>query len=125
MRIAPFIVSLLVVSGCSTLETALPPEVRYGQLYALEEALTHAAARCDDTVTTHRAAYWAQSTAMNIADHSRYLDEGSNALQSARRLVSELGQLRVPAPDDITTCQQYANAAATTREVLASLTHGQ
>ena len=38
--------SLLLLGGCATMEQAISPEVRYGQLYALEDALTTAGDQC-------------------------------------------------------------------------------
>ena len=121
VRMMLIALSLAVISGCSTLETALSPEVRYGQVYALEEALSSAASRCDDADAAHRATYWASVTAMNIADHSRFLDEGSTAQQSAKRLVKQLSALRMSTPDDTSHCGEFASAAATAKQLLVAV----
>lgn len=121
LRMTLIALAPMALWGCATLETTLSPEVRYGQIYALEEALNRAASRCDDAEALQLAAYWTSITAMSLADHSRYLEEGSSAHQSAKSLLKQLGQLRV-APDDTARCRQFAEAATAVRQMLVGLT---
>lgn len=121
LRMTLIALAAMALWGCATLERALSPEVRYGQIYALEEALNGAASRCDDTEAVQLAAYWTSVTAVSLADHSRYLDEGSSAQQDAKSLLRQLGQLRVT-PDESARCRQFAEVAAAVRQMRRSLT---
>ena len=114
--------SLLLISGCAaTLETAFSPEVRYGQLYALKDALTSASNDCSDKDAVFTATYWASATVTNISDHSKFLEAGSVQQAKSKELVIQLYALQYDATNSASHCQQFAIAGNTTRELLALL----
>ena len=113
-------VALLLLSGCASMESAFSPELRYGQLYALQEALTEAATHCGDREATFTANYWAASTAGNIAEHSQFLKADSLPQSKSRELLRQLYSLQQRNQPE-TTCRQFADAGSATRELLAAL----
>lgn len=116
--------SLALLSGCaSTMETAISPEVRYGQLYALENALSTASSDCSDREASFTATYWASTTVGNIADHSKYLETDSLQQSKSKELVAQLYSLQYDATNMASHCQQIEIAGNTTRELLALLNH--
>lgn len=113
--------SLLVLSGCSALDKAISPEVRYGQLYALEDALSTAGNRCSDKEAAFTATYWATTTVNNISEHSEFLEVGGAQQSKSKELVKQLYSLQYVAYDDDANCQRFSIAGGTTRELLALL----
>ena len=113
--------SLLLLGGCATMEQALSPEVRYGQLYALQDALTIASHQCDDREAVFTATYWAGSTVGNIDEHSRFLKDDSAPQQKSKELVKQLYALSYYGADLASQCKQLALAGDTTRELIALL----
>ena len=122
MRTLLISISLLLLSGCaSTIETAFSPEVRYGQLYALENALSTASSDCSDHEASFTASYWASTTVGNISDHSKYLESDSVQQAKSKELISQLYSLQYDATNSASHCKQIAIAGNTTRELLALL----
>lgn len=122
MRMLLFSLSLVLLSSCaSTMETAFSHEVRYGQLYALESALSTASSDCSDREASFTATYWASTTVGNIADHSEYLKDGSVQLAKSKELVSQLYSLQYQTANRASHCKQIAVAGNTTRELLVLL----
>ncbi len=114
--------SLALLSGCaSTIEATFSPEVRYGQLYALENALSTASSDCNDREASFTATYWASTTVGNIADHSKYLETDSLQQIKSKELVAQLYSLQYDANNVASHCQQIEIAGKTTRELLALL----
>ena len=114
--------SLVLLSGCaSTIESAFSPEVRYGQLYALESALNTASSDCNDEEAAFTATYWAATTVGNIADHSEFLKDGSVQQAKSKELVSQLYSLQYQTANSASHCKQISVAGNTTRELLALL----
>ena len=124
MRTLLFSLSLALLSGCTTtLEQAISPEIRYGQLYALENALSTASSDCSDQGASFTATYWATSTVGNISDHSEYLEVGSVEQSKSKELVAQLYSLQYNATNSASHCKQISVAGNTTRELLALLSH--
>ena len=124
MRMLLISLSLALLSGCATtMEQAFSPELRYGQLYALESALTTASSDCSDQEAAFTATYWASTTVGNISDHSEYLEVGSVAQTKSKELVSQLYSLQYASTNTASHCKQISVAGNTTRELLALLSH--
>ena len=116
------IFSLLLISGCAaTMETAFSPEIRYGQLYALEGALSNASSDCSDEDAAFTATYWASATVANISNHSKFLETGSVQQTKSKELVIQLYSLQYDTTNSASHCQQIATAGNTTRELLTLL----
>ena len=116
------IFSLALLSGCaSTIETAFSPELRYGQLYALESALSTASKDCSDKESVFTATYWATTTVGNISRHSQFLEADSPQQAKTKELVNQLYSLQVVAVNQAANCKQFNVAGNTTRELLALL----
>lgn len=113
--------SLLLLSGCATMESAFSPQLRYGQLYALESALTTAGNQCDDEEAAFTATHWATSTVTNISDHSKLLHTDSAPYAKSKQLVKQLYSLQYDATNSASHCQQIAMAGTTTRELITLL----
>ena len=113
--------SLLLLGGCATMEQALSPEVRYGQLYALQDALSTASHRCGDRDAIFTATYWASTTVGNIDEHSRFLLADSEPRMKSKELVKQLYALSYYGADSRAQCEQIALAGNTTRELIALL----
>ena len=113
--------SMLLLGGCATMEQALSPEVRYGQLYALQDALTTAGHKCGDREATFTATYWASTTVGNIDEHSRFLKADSAQQQKSKELVEQLYALAYHGGDSAIQCKQIVLAGNTTRELLVLL----
>ena len=114
--------SLVLLSGCaSTIEATFSPEVRYGQHYALEDALSTASSDCSDKEAAFTAIYWASTTVGNISDHSEYLKDGSVQQAKSKELVSQLYSLQYQSSYSASHCKQISVAGNTTRELLALL----
>ena len=114
--------SLLLLGGCAGMEQTLTPEVRYGQLYALQGALTIASKNCSDREAAFTATYWASTTVGNIDEHSQFLNSGSAEQLKSRELVKQLYLLSYFTHNEVTSCRQFALAGDTTRELLTLLT---
>ncbi|MEN8169007.1 MAG: hypothetical protein ABFS08_02120 [Pseudomonadota bacterium] len=114
----------LLLSGCaSTMEATFSPELRYGQLYALENALTIAGSNCNDKDAVFTATYWASTTVINISDHSEFLEEGSVERTKSKELVKQLYSLRYVTANEESRCHQIAIAGNATRELLTLLSY--
>jgi uncharacterized protein YceK len=111
----------LLLGGCASMESAFSPETRYGQLYALENALTTASNHCSDEEAAYSATYWAAATVTNIADHNTFLEAGSAPHAKSKELVKQLYSLQHNASNQDSQCQQIAMAGTTTRELIALL----
>ncbi len=122
MKVIMISLSLLLLGGCASMEQTLTPEVRYGQLYALQGALTIASHDCSDREAAFTASYWASTTAANIDEHSQFLETGSAEQLKSRELVKRLYALSYLAYHDAASCKQFALAGDTTRELLSLLT---
>lgn len=115
-------VSLLLLSGCTAMESVISPQVRYGQLYALQEALTTASDNCGDQQAAFTANYWAMVTVGNIEQHSQFLAAESPQQLKSKQLVKQLYALHYLSRNDEDNCRQIAVAGNTTRELLTLLT---
>ncbi len=113
--------SLLLLGGCTSMEQALSHEVRYGQLFALQGALTTASHNCSDREAVFTATYWASRTVANIEEHSQFLKSGSDELSKSKELVKQLYSLSYLAHSGASGCKQLALAGDTTRELLSLL----
>lgn len=113
--------SLLLLGGCATMKQALSPEVRYGQLYALQDALTTASHQCGDREAVFTATYWASATVGNIDEHSRFLEDDSAPQQKSKELVKQLYALSYYGRDPASLCERIALAGDTNRELIALL----
>ena len=120
-RVALISLSLLLLGGCATMEQALSPELRYGQLYALHDALTTASHQCGDREAVYTATYWARTTVGTIDEHSRFLEDDSAQQRKSRALVKQLYALSYYGTDTMAQCEQIALAGDTTRELIALL----
>jgi uncharacterized protein YceK len=114
-------ISLLLLGGCASMESAFSPEVRYGQLYALENALTTAGNQCGNEEAAFTATYWASATVNNIAEHSEFLETGSAPQTKSRELVKLLYTLQYNSANPESQCQQLAMAGSATRSLITLL----
>ncbi len=114
--------SLVLLNGCATtMEQAFRPELRYGQLYALEDALNAANSDCSDQEASFSATYWASTALDALTDHNQYLETDSPQQSKSRELIAQLYSLQYDAANVASHCQQIAVAGITTRELLALL----
>lgn len=115
-------ISLLLLSGCASMEQAISPEMRFGQLYALEGALTEASMDCGNPEASHTATYWASSTVTTLREYSRFLQSDSAAHLKSRELVKQLNTLAYHHGSEQLQCERLAQAGDTARELLHLLT---
>ncbi|MDH5784536.1 MAG: hypothetical protein OEZ16_02875 [Chromatiales bacterium] len=112
---------LLLLSACASLDQAIPHEFRYGQLYALSDALSSASNNCGDRDESFSATYWASVTVDTLDQFSRLLRSDSPEQLTSRKLVTQLYALSYEDTGDNGRCEQFAVAGTTTRELLSLL----
>ena len=114
--------SLALLSGCATtMDQTFSPELRYGQLYALENALNTASSNCGNREASFTATYWASTTLGTLTDHYQYLVTDSLRQRKSKELVAQLYSLKYNATSSASHCKQIALAGNTTRELLGLL----
>jgi len=113
------ILSMLVLSGCSTLNTMIPDEVKYGQLYTLEEVMVDASVQCGDESNRVIANEWAKQVSGSLGEHISYLDEESSAYIEAKILLKDLAKVRNNPNSD--SCENYQMVAMHTQSLMIAL----
>lgn len=113
------LLATLLLAGCSSMERLISPELRYGQLYSLHDALQDAARQCD-AAPRQRADYWAVTAAANLQRHRSFLTE-EEVLRKTDELLSQLYALRWQAGAETGSCDSYRSAGQVTAELLALL----
>ncbi|MDH3354043.1 MAG: hypothetical protein OEL79_02375 [Chromatiales bacterium] len=114
------ILSMFLLSGCSTLTTMIPDEVKYGQLYTLEEVMVTASQQCDDESSRAIANDWAKQVSGSLGEHVSYLDEESSAYIEAKLLLKDLSKIRGNSGTD--NCKNYQVVAMRSQGLVVALT---
>lgn len=117
------IFTILLCSGCASMEASLSPEFRYGQLYGLKEALNNAASQCDSSDAAFTAHYWATTTAHSLKMHAGYLKAGSPQRAQSDELVGQLYALRPANLESAQRCSHFAQAYQTTDRLISLLSN--
>jgi len=116
---ATVLLASLILTGCSGMESLISPQVRYGQLYSLHDALHNAAKQCEAT-PLQRADYWAMTAAANLQRHRSFLNEEA-LLSKTDELLEQLYALQWQENAGGDGCHRYQRAGQTTGELLALL----
>jgi hypothetical protein len=113
------IFSVALVSGCSSLNTMVSDETRYGQIYMLEEVLRDAVADCGNKERLFDARQWAMQVSFSLKEHTQYLNKESASYSESRKLLKQLplisGHYGEP------SCDAIALAGEQTRTLLKTL----
>lgn len=111
----------LLASGCASLDTMIPDEVKYGQLYMLDEVLQEASQNCDgESVSIARS--WAGQVSATLQGHMVYVEQDSAMAIEARQLLVQLP--RIVASQGEASCEHIRVAAMQNQVLLASLSGG-
>ena len=112
--------AVTVLTGCSNLNTVIPDEVKYGQLYSLNDALYMAKQSCDNEDSLFLVKHWAMIVHPSLTDHLDYIEENKQAHFQGKRLVKQLGYLSGNYGEP--SCANIAEAGRTTSKLIAALT---